>query len=42
MTDPVWSVILLLSIGLLGTAYIIYHILRLATLEMKDHGKDDC
>jgi hypothetical protein len=42
MTDPVWSVILLLSIGLLGTAYIIYNILRLATLEMKDHGKDDC
>jgi len=42
MTDPVWSVILLLSIGLLGTAYIIYYILRLATLEMKDYGKDDC
>jgi len=36
MTDPVWSVILLLGIGLAGTAYIIYYILRLAHLEMKD------
>jgi hypothetical protein len=36
MTDPVWSVILLLSGGLLFTAYIIYYILRLAHLEIKD------
>jgi hypothetical protein len=33
MTDPVWSVILLLVIGLLFTAYIIYYILREAYLE---------
>ena len=36
MTDPVWSVILLIVIGLLFTAYIIYDILRLAYLETKD------
>ena len=36
MTDPVWSVILLVSVGLLFTAYIIYDILRLAYLETKD------
>ena len=36
MTDPVWSVILLVSVGLLFTAYIIYDILRLAYLEMKN------
>jgi len=36
MTDPVWGVILLIVIGLLFAAYIIYYILRLAYLEMKD------
>ncbi len=36
MTDPVWSVILLLSVGLVFTAYVIYYILRLAFEEMKD------
>jgi len=35
MTDPVWSVIWLLGIGLSGTAYIIYYILKLAADEMK-------
>jgi len=35
MTDPVWSVILMLGIGLAGTAYIIYYILKLAADEMK-------
>lgn len=40
--DFPWGVITILGIGLAGTAYIIYYILRLATLEMKDHGKDDC
>ena len=39
MTDPVWSVILLLSVGLLFTAYLIYDILRLAYLETKDGNK---
>ena len=36
MTDPVWSVILLLGLGLLFTSYIIYDTLHLAYLEMKD------
>ena len=36
MTDPVWSVILLLSIGLAGTAYIIYYIIQMANQEMQD------
>ena len=30
MTDPVWSVNILLGIGLAGAAYIIYYILKLA------------
>lgn len=33
MTDPVWSVIILLSIGLLGTLWWIYDILKLAHTE---------
>jgi len=46
MTDPVWSVIWLLGIGLAGAAYIIYYILKLAFEEMKDeepstHSIDD-
>lgn len=36
MTDPVWSVIILLGIGLAGAVYIIYYILKLAHDEMKD------
>jgi len=38
MTDPVWSVIWLLGIGLAGTAYIIYYILKLAAEEMKNES----
>ena len=34
MTDPVWSVILLVAIGLTFTAYIIYNILNEAYLEI--------
>lgn len=33
MTDPVWSVNILIAIGLLGTAWVIYKILREAYLE---------
>ena len=33
MTDTVWSVNILLGIGLLGTAWAIYKILRDAYLE---------
>jgi hypothetical protein len=36
MTDPVWSVIILLTIGLLGTAYVIYYILRESYLEVQN------
>jgi hypothetical protein len=35
MTDIVWSVNILIGIGLLGTAWFIYYILRLAYLETK-------
>jgi len=34
INDPVWGVIILLSIGLLGTAYIIYAILSEAYSEL--------
>jgi len=44
MTDPLWSIIIFLSIGLAGVAYIIYYILKMATEELnvsiqnqKDH-----
>lgn len=41
MTDPVWSVIILLSIGLLGTLWWIYDILLLAYKEENDvHVQD--
>jgi len=36
MTDPVWSVILLIVIGLLFVAYIIYYILRESYLEIQN------
>jgi uncharacterized membrane protein YraQ (UPF0718 family) len=39
MTDPVWSVILLVVIGLLFAAYIIYYILREAYLEVQNGNK---
>ena len=33
-TEPVWSVILVLAIGLAGTAYCVYTILKMANDEM--------
>jgi len=39
MTDVIWSVNILLGIGLLGTAWVIYYILRLAYLEQKNEKK---
>jgi hypothetical protein len=33
MNDIVWSVIVLLGIGLLGTVWVIYKILRIANQE---------
>ena len=35
MNDVVWSIILMLGIGLAGTIWCIYYILRAAYLEMK-------
>jgi hypothetical protein len=36
-----WGVFIILSCGLTFTAYIIYYILRLAYLEMKDEELSD-
>jgi len=36
MNQLPWGVFLILGVGLAGTAYIIYYILRLAYLEMKE------
>jgi hypothetical protein len=36
MTDPVWSVNILLGIGLIGTAYVLYYILTLDNNEEKN------
>ncbi len=33
MTDPVWSVNILLALGMLGVAWVIYYILTLDTKE---------
>lgn len=41
MTDPVWSVIALLTIGLLGTLWWIYVILELAYKEEQDVSVQD-
>jgi hypothetical protein len=36
MNDLPWGVFIILGIGLLGTAWSIYYILRLAYLETKE------
>jgi len=36
MSEFPWGVITILGVGLTGTAYIIYYILKLANEEMKD------
>jgi hypothetical protein len=41
MSEFPWGVVILLSCGLAFAAYIIYYILRLATLEMKDEEPSD-
>jgi hypothetical protein len=38
MNELPWGVFTILGIGLIGTAYIIYYILRLAYLETKDEN----
>ena len=40
MNEFPWGVFIILSCGLIFTIYVIYYILRLAYLEMKD-GKMD-
>lgn len=39
--SPVWSVILLLIIGLIGVAYVIYYILKEAYLENRKDAKEN-
>jgi len=39
MNNVVWSVNILLGIGLIGVAYVIYYILKLSFDEMKDEEK---
>ena len=39
--EVVWGVIYLLGVGLTGTGYAIYYILRMAYLEMREDGRDD-
>jgi hypothetical protein len=36
MSNLPWGVFAILGVGLAGTAYVIYYILRLANEEMKD------
>jgi hypothetical protein len=35
MTDPVWSVNIMIAVGLVGTAWIIFKILNIADREIK-------
>jgi hypothetical protein len=41
MNEFPWGVIIILGSGLLFTVYVIYYILRLAYLEMKDEEPSD-
>ena len=41
MSEFPWGVFIILSSGLIFTAYIIYYILRLAYLEMQDEKPSD-
>ena len=41
MSEFPWGVFIILSCGLIFTAYIIYYILRLASQEMKDEEPSD-
>ena len=40
MNEFPWGVVILLSCGLIFTAYIIYYILKLAHEEMKDEATE--
>jgi len=39
LTDPVWSVIILLCCGLAFTVYCVVYILRLSFKELEDDGQ---
>jgi len=41
LPSVVWSVIYFCLIGLTGTGYAVYYILRQAYLEMRDERQDD-
>jgi hypothetical protein len=41
MSEVVWSVNILLGIGLLGTAYVLYYILTLDNNEKQDTHNSD-
>jgi hypothetical protein len=41
MSEFPWGVFIILSCGLIFTAYIIYYILKLASEEMKDEEPSD-
>jgi len=34
--DPVWSVIIMVAMSVVGAAYVIYHILRVAAKELDE------
>jgi hypothetical protein len=40
MSNLPWGVIIILGTGLIFTAYVIYYILKLAYLEMKDETSE--
>jgi hypothetical protein len=41
MTNTIWSVNILLGIGLIGVLYVIYHIFKLSYEEMRDVSIQD-
>lgn len=41
MNEVVWSVIILLSIGMVGVAWIIYYILKMATDELNQPENEE-
>ena len=41
MTDPVWSIFVMVGLCLAGTSYYIYYIMDLANREMNDIIEDN-
>ena len=40
MNDVVWSVIIMLSVGMIGVGWVIYKILWMANQELKDQTNE--